>query len=54
VAGRVGRESARVRLAEVDIAFIAEENVPAADVFVLIGSVRRVPVVARELVVGAR
>jgi hypothetical protein len=37
----------------VGVAFVAEEDVAAADVFVLIGGARGVPVVAGEFVVGA-
>ena len=37
----------------VGVAFVAEEDVSAADVFVLPGGVCRVPVVAGEFVVGA-
>jgi hypothetical protein len=40
-------------VAEVGIAFVAEEDVSAADVFVLVGGVCGVPVVAGEFLVGA-
>jgi hypothetical protein len=54
VSGRVGREPAGLAVAEVGIAFVAEEDVSAADVFVLVGGVCGVPVVAGEFLVGAR
>jgi hypothetical protein len=40
-------------VAEVGVTFVAEEDVSAADVFVLLGGVGGVPVVAGEFVVGA-
>jgi hypothetical protein len=40
-------------MAEVGVAFVAEEDVAAADVLVLVGGVGGVPVVAGEFVVGA-
>jgi hypothetical protein len=40
-------------MAEVGVAFVAEEDVAAADVLVLVSGVCGVPVVAGEFVVGA-
>ena len=37
VSGRVGRKATRVRVAVVGVTFVAEEDVAAADVFVLVG-----------------
>jgi hypothetical protein len=53
VSGRVRRQPAGLGQAKVGVAFVAEEDVAAADVFVLVGRVCGVPVVAGEFVVGA-
>ena len=53
VFGREGWQPAGFGLAEVGIAFVAEEDVSAPDVFVLVGGVGGVPVVAGEFLVGA-
>ena len=53
VSGWVWGQSAGVELAEVGVAFVAEEDVAAADVLVLVSGVGGVPVVAGEFVVSA-
>jgi hypothetical protein len=51
--GWIRGQSAGFGLAEVGVAFVAEEDVSAPDVFVLVGGVGGVPVVAGEFLVGA-
>jgi hypothetical protein len=53
VSGRVRGQAARLELAGMGVAFVAEEDPAAPHVLVLVDGARGVPVVGGELVVGA-
>jgi hypothetical protein len=53
VSGRVRGQASRFEVSAVDVAFVAEEDVPAASVLVRRGGVVGVPAVAGEFLVGA-